>query len=51
MWTGYEKGQVYQASQLADALKEAFEEQEVELVRDNKIFYYNCPASFDIETS
>ena len=51
MWTGYEKGQVHQASQLADALKEAFEEQEVELVRDNKIFYYNCPASFDIETS
>ena len=51
MWTGYKKGQVYQASQLADALKEAFEEQEVELVRDNKIFYYNCPASFDIETS
>ena len=51
MWTRYEKGQVYQASQLADALKEAFEEQEVELVRDNKIFYYNCPASFDIETS
>ena len=51
MWTGYEKGRVYQASQLADALKEAFEEQEVELVRDNKIFYYNCPASFDIETS
>lgn len=51
MWTGYEKGQVYQASQLAEALKEAFEDQQVDLVRDNKVFYYNCPASFDIETS
>ena len=36
-WTGYKKGNVYQASQLADALKEAFEEQEVELVTSNKI--------------
>lgn len=50
-WTGYKKGNVYEASQLADALKEAFEEQEVELVTSNKIQYFNCPASFDIETS
>ena len=51
MWTGYEKGQVYQASQLAEALKEAFEEQEVDIVKGNKTRYYNCPCSFDIETS
>lgn len=50
-WTGYKKGNVYTASQLADALKEAFEEQEVDIIKDNKIYYYNCPASFDIETS
>ena len=50
-WTGYKKGQVYKASQLADALKEAFEEQQVDIVEDNRVFYYNCPASFDIETS
>lgn len=51
MWSGYEKGQVYQASQLAEALKEAFEEQEVAIVKGNKTRYYNCPCSFDIETS
>ena len=50
-WTGYTKGKVYKASQLAEALKEAFEEQEVDLVEGNKTLYYNCPASFDIETS
>ena len=50
-WTGYKKGQVYEASQLADALKEAFEEQNVDIVEDNRVKYYNCPASFDIETS
>ena len=50
-WTGYKKGQVYKASQLADALKEAFEEQQADIVEDNRVFYYNCPASFDIETS
>ena len=50
-WTGYTKGKVYKASQLADALKEAFEEQEVDIVEGNRTLYYNCPASFDIETS
>lgn len=50
-WTGYKKGQVYKASQLATALAEAFEEQKVDMVEDNRVFYYNCPASFDIETS
>lgn len=50
-WTGFKKGHVYKASQLAVALIEAFEEQEVELVDSNKIQYFNIPASFDIETS
>lgn len=50
-WTGYKKGHVYQASQLARALEEAFEEQEVDLVESNKVQYFNIPASFDIETS
>ena len=50
-WTGYKKGQVYKASQLATALAEAFEEQQVDIVEDNRVFYYNCPVSFDIETS
>ena len=47
-WTGYKKGQVYKASQLATALAEAFEEQQVDMVEDNRVFYYNGPASFDI---
>ena len=51
VWSGYTKGNVYKASQLADALKEAFEEQEVDLVDSNGIQYFNIPASFDIETS
>lgn len=51
MWSGYEKGNVYKASQLAEALTEAFEEQKVDIVKGNRTKYYNCPCSFDIETS
>ena len=51
VWTGYRKGKVYKASQLADALKEAFEDQEVDLVESKGIQYFNIPASFDIETT
>lgn len=50
-WKGYENGKVYHASQLAEAMNEAFVESEVELVEDNKIEYFNIPASFDIETT
>ena len=50
-WKGYTNGKVYEASQLARALQEAFEESEVELVTKGKIQYFNIPASFDIETS
>lgn len=50
-WTGYTNGNIYEASQLAEALKEAFEEQDVQLVTSNKIEYFNIPASFDIETT
>ena len=50
-WKGYTNGKVYEASQLARALQEAFEESEVEIVEKGKIQYFNIPASFDIETS
>ena len=50
-WTGYKNGNVYPASQLANALIEAFEQQEVEIVTQGKIEYFNIPASFDIETT
>ena len=50
-WTGYKLGNVYQASQLAKALDEAFQKQDVEIIEKNKIQYFNIPASFDIETS
>lgn len=50
-WQGYNNSNVYEASQLAEALKEAFEERDIELVESNRIEYFNIPASFDIETS
>ena len=50
-WTGYLQGKVYKASQLATALKEAFEEQEVEIIQTKNVQYFNVPASFDIETT
>ena len=50
-WTGYKKGKVYEASRLAEAIKEAFEEQEIEIVQDGKVQYFNFPSSFDIETT
>lgn len=50
-WQGYNNSNVYEASQLAEALKEAFEDRDIELVESNKIEYFNIPASFDIETS
>ena len=50
-WKGYTNGKVYEASQLAIALQEAFEESEVEIIEKGKIQYFNIPASFDIETS
>ena len=49
-WQGYNSN-VYEASQLAEALKEAFEDRDIELVESNRIEYFNIPASFDIETS
>lgn len=49
-WQGYNSN-VYEASQLAEALKEAFEDRDIELVESNRIEYFNVPASFDIETS
>ena len=49
-WKGYNSRSLYNPSQLADFIKEAFEDQEVELV-GNKIQYFNIPASFDIETT
>ena len=50
-WKGYTNGKVYEASQLAIALQEAFKESEVEIIQKGKIQYFNIPASFDIETS
>ena len=49
-WQGYNSN-VYEASQLAEALKEAFEDRDIELVESNRIEYFNVPASFDIETT
>jgi hypothetical protein len=51
VWQGYSKGKVYKTSQLAEFINNAFETQEVEVVEKNKIYYFNIPASFDIETS
>lgn len=50
-WTGYKQGNTYKASQLAKALKEAFEEQEVDIIQTKETQYFNVPASFDIETT
>lgn len=50
-WTGYRRGKVYKASQLATALKEAFEDQEVDIIQTKNCQYFNVPASFDIETT
>lgn len=50
-WQGYNNSNVYEASQLAEALKEAFEDRDIELVESNRIEYFNIPASFDIETT
>ena len=51
IWLGYTKGKVWRVSQLAEFINNAFETQKVELVEKNKIYYFNIPASFDIETS
>lgn len=51
LWLGYTKGKVWKASQLAEFINNAFETQKVEIVEKNKIYYFNIPASFDIETS
>ena len=50
-WTGYKLGNIYEVSQLAMALDEAFQKQDVEIVEKNKVQFFNIPASFDIETS
>lgn len=50
-WQGYKNSNIYEASQLAEALKEAFEDRDIELVKSNRIEYFNIPASFDIETT
>ena len=50
-WQGYKIGKVFTASQLAEFITNAFEEQEVMIVEKNKIEYFNIPSSFDIETS
>lgn len=50
-WTGYKQGKTYKTSQLAEALKEAFEDQEVDIIQTKNTQYFNVPASFDIETS
>lgn len=50
-WRGYKIGKVYKASQLAEAFKEAFEEQEIEIVEDGDFEYFNIPVAFDIETT
>ena len=50
MWKGYENGKVYEASQLATALEEAFDDS-VKLIDSNGIEYFNIPCSFDIETT
>lgn len=49
MWKGY-KGNVYEASQLAVALEEAFDDS-VEVINSNGVDYFNIPCSFDIETT
>lgn len=50
MWKGYERGKVYIASQLAEAVEEAFDD-EVQLIEHSGIEYFNIPCSFDIETT
>ena len=50
-WQGYKIGKVFTASQLAEFISNAFEEQEVMIVEKGKIEYFNIPASFDIETT
>lgn len=50
MWEGY-NGNVYDTSQLADAFNEAFIKNEPDIIIKNKVEYYNCPCSFDIETT
>lgn len=51
VWQGYSKGKVWKASQLAEFINNAFETQKVELVEKDRIYYFNIPASFDIETT
>lgn len=55
-WAGYENGNVYiaeehLASQLAIPFDEAFNNDDVEIVRKGATSYINVPASFDIEVS
>lgn len=54
MWDGYfpDSDQVYEISQLMQFIEAAIgPERDVELVRSNKIDYFNIPAAFDIEAS
>jgi hypothetical protein len=50
-WLGYAKCKVWRTSQLAEFINDAFETQDVELVEKDRIYYFNIPASFDIETT
>lgn len=50
-WLGYSQGKVWKTSQLAEFINNAFESQPIELVEKDKIWYFNVPASFDIETT
>lgn len=53
MWSGYNRKEVYTASQLVNddgsILQDAIKD--VEIIETKSGYYYNCPASFDIETS
>lgn len=42
-------GKVYDVSQLTDFILDSIKS--VQIIRKGRISYYNCPASFDIETS
>lgn len=52
MWAGY-NGHVFTVSQLTDFYKEAIEDKKVDICEDvnSGVYYYNIPASFDIEVS
>lgn len=50
-WEGYNNGNIYPVSQLADAMEEAFERSPVSLIKTGTCEYFNIPAAFDIEVS